>query len=119
MSGPAAVALAPLLLLALWGLFWLYRDGKSRDIHPWLWVGAALAVGVFVHPVALLLVLGIYFLFRPKGALRACPHCGRGVLARETATCPWCRRAVLKDCPRCREAVFVAEPACPRCGARL
>lgn len=118
MSGPAAV-LMPLLFLALWGLYWLYRDGKSRDAHPWLWVGAALAAGVFIHPVVLLFALGVYYLVRPKGRLRACPHCGRGFLAGETAACPWCRRAVLKDCPRCHEAVFVAEPACPHCGTRL
>ncbi|HEX6971171.1 MAG TPA: zinc ribbon domain-containing protein [Limnochordia bacterium] len=116
MSGQPAVFLLPLLGLAAGLVYWMYRDARCRDHHPWLWVGAAVMVG-FLHPLLIFLSPAVYCLSRPKGILNPCPLCRRPYLAGAVAICPWCRQAVLKDCPRCHEAVSVDEAACPRCGA--
>jgi Zn-finger nucleic acid-binding protein/DNA-directed RNA polymerase subunit RPC12/RpoP len=55
----------------------------------------------------------------PQADQLACPHCGAGVAATESA-CGHCSAELLvKGCPRCLSRVFHGHKHCPECGAEL
>ncbi len=118
----AWTALAINLLFAGPVAFWTYSDAKGRDANPILWAATALIVGLFflgpLGPVGTAIVLIIYLLVRPKGAMRICPYCKKKAL-HWLAFCPHCKSALKRDCYRCFAAVDVEEEFCPHCHTKL
>lgn len=110
-----------LVTLALVG-YWMYTDAKGRDDHPVIWTASAILLGFFgigvLGPILLAAAIGVYLLKRPKGLLRACPHCKKPVLA-SLANCPHCKGVLKKDCYRCFHVVDVTMERCPNCNAKL
>ncbi len=101
----------------VFALVWMYKDARARDANPLLWT-VALALGaLFIHWIFPHVGALVYLIFRPKGKLGRCPHCGSGHLD-WLAECPKCHGALKKDCPRCHESVPYAARTCPECGAR-
>ena len=99
--------------------YWVYRDAKGRDARPILWTAAIIMAGLFfLGPIGAATVLLFYSLFRPKGAMRTCPHCNKRALA-WLAFCPHCKGILKRDCYRCFAAVDIENEFCPHCRAKL
>ena len=102
--------------------YWTNRDAKGRDANPILSAATALIAGLFflrpLGPVGALIVLIIYLLVRPKGAMRICHHCKKKALD-WLAFCPHCKGALKRDCYRCFAAVDVEHEFCPNCRTKL
>ena len=99
--------------------YWVYRDAKGRDASPILWTAAIILAGLFfLGPLGAALVLFLYSLFRPKGAMRVCPHCSKRALS-WLAFCPHCKGVLKRDCYRCFAAVDIENEFCPHCRAKL
>jgi len=120
------------VVLAVWGAstaisiaagVLIYRDAKSRDYTPFIWglIFPLMAILSFGNPIQIaLLIIGIplYFLLRPKGVIKTCPHCSRKYLD-YLAFCPHCKREVKKECLRCHDLADLDAAKCPHCGAPM
>lgn len=116
MSDPAQIRFFALVGLDVLILAWMFRDARARDAQPVLWF-AALALGaLFVHVYIPVLGALVYLIFRPRGRVDRCPHCGSGYI-HYLAHCPKCEGPVKKECMRCRAMVPYTAGTCPECGA--
>lgn len=99
--------------------FFIYRDARARDFNWLLWMLIPV-IGIFFTPgipssvIISLLLVGVYLLFRPKGALKPCPHCKKKIHD-ILAFCPFCRQSVKRECLRCHETVDWDATLCPHC----
>lgn len=96
----------------------LYRDARSRDYSWLVWTITPFAILMTpTIPITILLsgiILAVYFLMRPKGETRPCPHCKRRVF-HQLAFCPFCGKSVKKECLSCHETVDWEVTKCPYC----
>jgi RNA polymerase subunit RPABC4/transcription elongation factor Spt4 len=98
---------------------WLYRDSRARDFSWVLWTVTPLAI-VLSGPVGVLsalIIIFVYFLVRPKGALIKCPKCGKKIHNILTL-CPYCQRDTKKECLNCHEPVPWEATQCPFCKSK-
>ena len=102
----------------VFALVWMYRDARARDANPVLWTTGLALGALFIHWVLPIVGAVVYALFRPKGKLGRCPHCGAGHIE-WFAQCPRCEGQLKKDCPHCRESVPYRSTRCPECGGLL
>lgn len=108
---------AAIILGAALILYWVYRDARSRDAYPPLWFAALAFSGLFLHALAVPLGALVYLIFRPKGRMLPCPHCGTKRLS-TLVQCPKCEGPLKKDCYRCHAAIPYEATQCPECKAR-
>lgn len=106
------------LVLAVGTAFFLYRDARARDYSWLMWTIIPIIYfftpGIFGALFSLFLIVIIYTSTRPKGALKACPHCKKKVHT-VLAFCPFCRQSVKRECLRCHETVDWDAVICPHC----
>ena len=126
-NGAAAIHLIILALSVVASIvagILVYRDAKVRDYNPFVWGLLFPLIGLLSlrNPiqVAIILVVGIpaYLLLRPKGEIKACPHCS-GKYIDELAFCPHCKKEVKKECLKCHDLADLDEARCPHCGAPM
>ncbi|NLJ86413.1 MAG: hypothetical protein GX322_08230 [Firmicutes bacterium] len=110
------------LAVAAPAAYFIYRDSRGRDANFVIWTATVIIAGLFFlgpfGPIGTGIILLIYMLARPKGAMRTCPHCNKRALS-WLAFCPHCKGALKRDCYRCFEAVDVEKEHCPHCGTKL
>jgi predicted amidophosphoribosyltransferase len=110
------------LAVAAPAAYWTYRDAKGRDANSILWAATIILAGLFflgpLGPLGTVIILLIYSIVRPKGAMRTCPHCNKKELS-WLAFCPHCKGVLKRDCYRCFAAVDVENEFCPHCRAKL
>jgi hypothetical protein len=101
-------------------VIWLYRDARGRDyswmfwtIIPFLTILSPLVLSI-VFP---LLILAVYLIVRPKGAMTKCPHCKKEIHDILTI-CPFCRKEAKRECLSCHEPVPWNAEQCPFCKSR-
>jgi hypothetical protein len=99
-----------LVLISLIAAVWIYFDGKKRGINPLFWSVATFLVIFF---------LPLYLIFRPKGRLINCIHCGKEKL--ESIICPFCgdTKDVFVICPSCQYKNSPGSLNCKRCGSKI
>ncbi|MEW5865242.1 MAG: zinc ribbon domain-containing protein [Bacillota bacterium] len=118
MNWPVFIGTLVVAALAAW---WTFKDARSRDSSPLLWAAgiviSALMLGPVGGPVGSAVVLGVYLLARPRGALLVCPHCKRRYI-HNLAFCPHCGKPVKKECLRCHDTMELDAETCPHCGMK-
>jgi RNA polymerase subunit RPABC4/transcription elongation factor Spt4 len=101
--------------------FWLYQDSRARDYNWVIWtfmpVMALFTPDNTFSILLIILVLIIYFISRPKGALSVCPHCNKKI-HNELFVCPFCRKNAKKECLNCHEPVPWDAEQCPFCKSK-
>ena len=108
------------LVLAGGLMFFLYKDARARDYSWFMWTFIPV-ITIFTPELVttiltFLLILGMYLMTRPKGALISCPHCGKKVHY-ILAFCPHCRQSIKRECLRCHDTVEWEAERCPHCGS--
>lgn len=108
------------LVLAGGLMYFLYKDARARDYSWYMWtfipVIGILTPDLLSTVFTSILILVMYLMTRPKGALLSCPHCGKKV-HHILAFCPHCRQSIKRECLRCHDTVEWEAERCPHCGS--
>ncbi|MDI6786254.1 MAG: hypothetical protein QMD92_06035 [bacterium] len=89
---------------------WIYFDGKKRGINVIFWSAGALFTILFFP---------LYLIFRPKGRLINCMHCGKKKLG--NINCPFCHESVGVSvvCPNCEALNPPGSLNCLKCKRKI
>ncbi len=102
--------------------WWLNNDARGRDYSAWiLWtmipITALFAPTLVGTMIYLVLIIIIYLIMRPKGALLPCPRCNKKI--HEILTiCPFCNKDSKGECLNCHEPVSWDAERCPYCKSK-
>lgn len=122
MNGLPMSSIPGLLAIAVGiiAVFWMFRDARARAFYPILWTVPFALIYFTLHLFSPLagVVLFLYLIFRPKGKILPCPHCGARHLE-SLAMCPKCEGPVRRDCPHCQASAHYHDSKCPECGGQL
>jgi len=118
---PFLINFAVYIVIILPIAFWLYRDSRGRDFSWIAWTFVPFVVffisHLFLGIFVLFIIVGTYFIFRPKGLLEKCPHCSKSIHP-TLFICPFCRKNAKKECLHCHEPVPWEAKECPFCRSR-
>lgn len=108
------------IIIALPLGIWLHRDAKARDYSWMLWTCSPFILLLAPLPAAIILaviLLVVYLILRPAGALLKCPHCNKRV-HEILFICPFCQKNAKHECLNCHEPVPWEAEKCPYCQSR-